>query len=88
MTGLEGLKQFWNDSQIIQIPKLTKLELKSYQAENISLEISWRADFQICICIIKDKYRETSCLYWSWVHCFTPFEWIFTSTVYLHPHYF
>lgn len=62
MTGLEGLKQFWNDSQIIQIPKLTKLELKSYQAENTSLEISWRPDFQICICIIEDKYRETLCL--------------------------
>lgn len=55
ITGLEDLKQFWNDSQIIQIPKLTKLELKSYQAENMPLGISWRADFQICICIIKDK---------------------------------
>lgn len=62
MTGLEGLKWSWSESQIIQIPKLTKLELKSHQAENMPLGISWRADFQICTCIIKDKYRETLCL--------------------------
>lgn len=59
MTGLEGLKQCWSESQNIQIPKLTKLELKTHEAENISLGISWRADFLICICIIKGKYRET-----------------------------